>query len=160
MSAGTVVTVRTRKQCRKLIRDRASLQYTATTKDALLNLLDGTYNPKHGDSAEGYKITRTVGSLMKGLTIGLRQFERTLKRLQTDGILHDYSRENGEITYRLDLTPLESLEGIDEAEVKTARNANRAANAQRERAQRRQRHYVAGVRDFLLTLTFSGVGQN
>ena len=133
MSAAPIVTVRTRKQCRNLIRDRACIAYTSTSKDVLLNLLDGTYNPKHGNSAEGYKITRTLKSLMKGLTIELRQFERILNRLREDGILLDYSRDNREITYRLDLTPLEALEGIDERKVKKLRNADRARKAREQR---------------------------
>ena len=133
MSAAPVVTVRTRKQCRNLIRDRACIAYTSTTKDVLLNLLDGTYNPKHGDSAEGYKITRTLKSLMKGLTIELRQFEYVMKRLRYDGIVQDYHRENGQLTYRLDLSPLEALEGIDAAELRKRRNADRALKAREQR---------------------------
>ena len=139
MNAAPVGSVRTRKQCRKLIRDRASISYTITTVSVLLNLLDGTYNPKHGDSAEAYKVTRTLKSIMRGLTIELRQFEYIIKRLRADEIVLDYHRENGRITYRLDLSPLEAFEDVDEREVKKLRNADRAAKAREQRALNRVR---------------------
>lgn len=142
--------LRTRNEARKLIKKNTCIRYPSTVKDVLLNLLDGTYHPHH-DSAEGRKVTRRLNTLMKGVRVELRQFENILKRLRDDDILK-YSRRDGNMTYELDLGPIEALEGIDGQELKKRRNADRAARAREQRALNRERHRLADVQRFFRDL--------
>jgi len=125
----------TKKESRTLLQDHAPNKYHSTIILLLKRLVDLTYNPKV-DEVER-EMRKRLTTVQRGVGVRTRQFLNLLDTLKHDGIL-EYRREEGMLTYKLNLKPLAGLP--NESDTTKERNSDRAAKARAQRAAKRDRN--------------------
>lgn len=123
----------TRNEARAAIKHRAASRYSNSIILLLLRLVDLTYR-KNKDEAETL-IETTTASLIRATHVGLRQVERILDELTTDGVLSNVERGGHNVSCRLNLAPIVGLPVYGD----TQKADKKAADAERSRLARERR---------------------
>ena len=96
------------KEARKLFKQYAALKYNGSRYILLQALIEGTYRGKNEVDVVGRTFTVKTRNLQKIVPVRGQQLVRLLKTIDE---VQEFVREDGEITYLLDLSRL--LEGAD-----------------------------------------------
>jgi hypothetical protein len=136
------------KEARKLFKDHAGLKYGGSRYVLLQTLINATYRGKNEVDVAGQTFTVKTKNLRKFVHVEGQQLMRLLKTIDE---VKDVVREDGEITYRLDLSRL--LEGADSRKAQQAElDRKRTGKGRAKKAQQRHEQKIPTVQRFFRDL--------